>query len=534
MTRSRADPFTTEVIRHALMSAAEEMSLVVMRSARSPLLRETGDLSSALTDAQGRTIAQGRDLPVHLGVMNYTVTEFLKVVDGERLEPGDIWLVNLPEVGGNHLPDVKAVRPIFHEGKLAAFAISLAHWADIGGAAPGSYYATATDIWQDGVRIPPTRLFADDKPLQDKINLIMANVRGAEEREGDLLAQAAATRAGENRLQDIFAKHGMGTFLAAIEGQLDQSEQQTRDLLASLPDGTFLGADRLDNVGPDGAHVAVRIELTIDGDSATFDFSKTDDAIEAPMNSSPYLTAAVVCYMIKALAGEQIYNNAGVFRPLRIITRPGSLLEPGPSAPVSGGTTETTQRVADAIIKALSTALPRQMSAGGCGSAGIMVFSGRGGDGKWWTCYESHAGGEGARAGRDGHSVTRTNVGNIMNTPVETIETEFPIRVVRQQVRKGSGGAGKHRGGDGLTREYLIMAEDVQFTAMVERNVVAPFGLFGGHPGQPFQITLLKEGGESRALSGKGNYRLRNGDTVLVETAGGGGFGEVAAGNRNS
>ena len=530
MNQNRPDPFTTEVIRHALSSAAEEMSLVVMRSARSPLLRETGDLSSALTDAVGRTIAQGRDLPVHLGVMNYTVTEFLKVVDGGSLRSGDIWLVNLPEVGGNHLPDVKAVRPIFRSGKLAAFAISLAHWADIGGAAPGSFYATATDIWQDGVRIPPTCLFVQDRPQQDRIDLIMANVRGSEEREGDLLAQAAATRAGEMRLQEIFSKHGMETFQAAIEEQLDQSERQTRELIETLPDGTYRGEDLLDNLGLGGEHVAVRVRLVIDGGSAIFDFRETDDAIEAPMNSSPYLTAAAVCYMVKALAQNQIYNNAGVFRPLTILTRPGSLLEPGPSAPVCGGTTETTQRVSDAIIKALSTALPQRMSAGGCGSAGIMIFSGRDTRGKWWTYYESHAGGEGARAERHGHPVTRTNVGNIMNTPVELIETEYPISVNRQQIRMGSGGNGTHRGGDGLVREYEVLADDVQFAAMVERSVVMPFGLFGGRPGQPFQITLLRDGQSPAALPGKGNYKLRRGDKILVETAGGGGFGEAQSG----
>ena len=328
MSCERADPFTTEVIRHALMAAAEEMSLVVTRSARSPLLRETGDLSSALTDAEGRTIAQGRDLPVHLGVMNFTVTEFLKIVDREQLRPGDIWFLNVPEVGGNHLPDVKALRPIFHGGELAAFSISLAHWADIGGAAPGSYYATATDIWQDGVRIPPTRLFAGDRPLQDRIDLIMANVRGAEEREGDLLAQAAATRAAEGRLQEIFAKHGIDTFQTAITEQLDQSERQTRHVLEQLPDGKFFGEDQLDNIGPDGKHVTVRVKITLSGDTATFDFSKTDDAIEAPLNASPYLAAAAVCYMVKALAREQIFNNAGVFRPLNIVTRPGHYSSP--------------------------------------------------------------------------------------------------------------------------------------------------------------------------------------------------------------
>jgi N-methylhydantoinase B len=525
--RNRPDPFTIEVIRHALVSAAEEMSLVVARSARSPLLRETGDLSSALTDGEGRTIAQGRDMPVHLGVMNFTVKEFLKRVDRAVLRPGDMWVLNLPEVGGNHLPDVKVIRPIFHDGELAAFAVSLAHWVDIGGAMPGSYYAAASDIWQEGVRIPPTRLFADDKPVQDKIDLIMANVRGADEREGDLLAQAASTRAAEVRMREIFAEHGLATFRAAIEEQLDQSERQTRRLLRGLPQGTFHGEDELDNRGPNGERVRVRVDVTIREDSATFDFSRTDDAIEAPMNASPFLTAAAVCYMVKALAGEQIFNNDGVFRPLEIITRPGSLLQPGPYVPVVGGTTEVTQRCTDAIIKSLADAIPERLTAGGSATSGIMIFSGRRPDGQWWTYYESHAGGEGARAERDGHPVVRTNVGNIMNTPVETIETAFPIRVVRQQLRRGSGGAGRHRGGDGMIREYRMLSDHVEFTTMVERGEVAPYALAGGGAGTPFRVTLLHEGDPPKQVSGKGNYHLRRGDTVLVETAGGGGYGKA-------
>ena len=204
------DPITLEVIRHALSATAEEMSLVVMRSARSPLLREAGDLSSALTDADGHLIAQGRDIPMHMGVMSFTVREFLKRVPRERLEPGDVWFLNLPEVGGNHLPDVKAIRPIFVDGAIVAFAASLAHWADIGGAVPGSYVAGATDAWQEGLRIPPFRLFTAAGPDREKLDMICANVRGADEREGDILAQVAASRAADERVQHICAEHGAG------------------------------------------------------------------------------------------------------------------------------------------------------------------------------------------------------------------------------------------------------------------------------------------------------------------------------------
>jgi N-methylhydantoinase B len=239
---SRAiDPVTLEVIRGALTAAAEEMSLVVMRSARSPLLREAGDLSSALTDAAGEMIAQGRDIPMHLGVMCFTVKEFLKLVPRAALAPGDVWFLNLPEIGGNHLPDVKAIRPVFAEGELFAFAVSLAHWADIGGAAPGSYYAGATDIWQEGLRIAPTRLFTASGADDEKLQLVLANVRGAVERDGDIHAQMAATLVAERRLGELVGEHGRDVVKAAMAELQDRSEQQMRAAIRALPRGVFEG-----------------------------------------------------------------------------------------------------------------------------------------------------------------------------------------------------------------------------------------------------------------------------------------------------
>jgi N-methylhydantoinase B len=232
---SAIDPFTVEVIRHALTSAAEEMSLVVMRSARSPLLREAGDLSSAITDATGELVAQGHDVPIHLGVMSFTVKAFLERVPAARLRAGDVWILNLPEVGGNHLPDVKVIRPIFAEGRLVAFSAQLAHWADIGGAAPGSYYAAARDAWMEGLRIPPTRIFLDDQPEAEKIALILANVRGPGEREGDLMAQVAAARVADSRITEIAARHGVEALVAAMGILHARSEAQMREAIGAFP-----------------------------------------------------------------------------------------------------------------------------------------------------------------------------------------------------------------------------------------------------------------------------------------------------------
>ncbi len=523
---AEVDPVTLEVIRHALTATAEEMSLVVMRSARSPLLREAGDLSSALTDADGHLIAQGRDIPMHMGVMCFTVREFLKRVPRERLAPGDAWFLNLPEVGGNHLPDVKAIRPIFVEGEIVGFAVSLAHWADIGGAVPGSYVAGATDAWQEGLRIPPFRLYTAAGPDREKLDMICANVRGAEEREGDILAQVAAGRAAEIRVHQIVAEHGRSTVMAAIAAIHDRAEAQMREALAAIPDGIYTGEDWLDDDAAGGSPVAVRVRVTIAGDRARFDFSDTDDAARGPVNTTPFVAAASVFYVVKALFGTDIPPSSGCYRPLEIVTRPGSLLDPGPESPVVGGNHETSQRIADAVFRALEATGPERLSAGGPTTSGLILFGGRRADGTWTTLYEVHGGGEGARHDRDGAPVVRVHMSNVMNTPAEVVEAEFPIRIECQRLRQESGGAGRQRGGDGLRREYRVLVDDMSVTSMFERRVVPPYGLQGGEDGALFRVTIVRADGSRSDMPGKANLRLGKDDVVIVESCGGGGYGQ--------
>ena len=526
--RANVDPVTLEVIRNALTAIAEEMSLVIMRAARSPLLREAGDLSSAVTDADGHLVAQGRDVPMHLGVMSFTVREFLKRVPRERLSPGDVWFLNLPEVGGNHLPDVKAIRPIFIEGTIRAFAVNLAHWADIGGAIPGSYVPHATDAWQEGLRISPLRLFTAAGPDREKLDFILANVRGAPEREGDILAQMASTRAAEFRLNQLFAEYGTNTVVAAIAAIHDRAEAQMRAAIAQVPDGIYTGEDWLDDDGSGRERIAIRVKIQINGDEATFDFSASDDAVPGPVNTTPFITAASVFYAAKALLGPDIQPSGGCYRPLKIVTRPGSLLDPGAEKPVVGGNHETAQRVADAIFLALEPALPGRATAGGPTTSGLLLFGGRRADGVWTTLYEVHGGGEGARTDRDGMPVIRVHLSNVMNTPAEVIESEYPIRIEAQKLRRGSGGRGRHCGGEGLHREYRIMCPDMSVTSMFERRLIPPYGLHGGEPGAPFRVTITHADGRAEEMPGKINVRLNVGDLVTVESCGGGGYGAPA------
>jgi N-methylhydantoinase B len=519
------DPVTLEVIRNALIAAAEEMSMVVMRAARSPLLREAGDLSSAITDADGFLVAQGRDVPMHMGVMSFTVREFLKRVPKQQLAPGDVWFLNLPEIGGNHLPDVKAIRPIFLAGAIGAFSVSLAHWADIGGAVPGSYVANATDAWQEGLRIPPLRIFNANGSDPEKLDLILANVRGAQERKGDILAQMAATRAADERLQQLAREHGCSTVIAAMEAIHDRAEAQMRAAIADIPDGTYRGEDWLDDDAAGGEPMAIRAEVTINGEEATFDFTKSADAARGPLNTTPFITAASVFYVMKTLFGPDIQPSGGCYRPFKIVTRPGSVLDPGTERPVVGGNHETSQRIADAVFRAFETVVPERLSAGGPTTSGLVLFGGRRSDGVWTTLYETHGGGEGARIDRDGASVIRVHMSNVMNTPAEVIEAEYPIRIDCQRLRVNSGGAGRHRGGEGLHRVYRVLCEDMSVTTMYERRVVPPYGLKGGKPGMPFKVTVEENSGRQYDLPGKANIRLGPHDIVIVDSCGGGGYG---------
>ena len=523
--RRKLSPVTVEVVRNALYAIAEEMSVIVMRSARSPLLKEAGDLSSALTDAEGRLIAQGRDIPIHMGVMGFTVKEFLKRVPASTLREGDVWFLNVPEVGGNHLPDVKAIRPIFLEGKLFAFAVSLAHWGDIGGAWAGSYFAAATETWQEGVRIPPLRLCTADGIDEEKRDFLLANLRGPAEREGDLLAQIAATRAAEGRLTRLCEEHGAATIRAALDRLDDLSEAQMREAIAGLPDGIYEGEDFLDDDGPGGKPAAVRVRIEIAGDRASFDFSGTDDAVAGPLNTTPFVAMAAVYYAIKAVAGPEIQPNGGCYRALDVRTRPGSILDPGIDKPVVGGNHETSQRAVDAIMRAFAQAVPERLTAGGSTTAGLLIFGGTRRDGATGTFYETHGGGEGARTDRNGVPVVRVHLTNTMNTPAEIVEAEYMIRVDEQRLRPGSGGKGRHRGGEGMIRSYTVLADGLTLTTMFERRVVPPYGLMGGEAGAPFRVTLHRAAGGSRELSGKENLTLAMGDRVVMETSGGGGYG---------
>ncbi|SJZ82334.1 N-methylhydantoinase B [Enhydrobacter aerosaccus] len=527
---SRLDPFVIEVVRHGLSAAAEEMSLVMTRSARSPLLREAGDLSSAITDGAGGLVGQGRDIPIHLGAMSYTIPELLKVYPAATMREGDAIIYNVGALGGNHLNDVKVARPVFVGGNLVAFAVSLAHWPDVGGTWPGSYLSQAVDTYQEAIRIPPmpiVRAGQLDKPVLD---FILANVRDPVSCEGDLLAQIAATAAGERRIQEMCAQFGVEAFEAMMARLHDLSEAEMRAAITELPDGIYEGEDFLDDGGPNGEPARIHVRIEIRGDEATFDLSGSSDRVANFCNTTPFIAASAVVYAARIMSGREMQQNAGALRPVTVITRPGSILDPGWRAAVAAGNHETSMRIVDAVFRAMENVIPERLSAGGPATSGLLAFAEPMPDQSWRMLYEVHGGGEGARHDRDGCPATRVHLTNTSNTPTEVIEANYAIRVERQAIRRGSGGAGRHRGGDGVIRSYRVLAPTMWLTSCVERSVMPTYGLKGGEPGLPFRITLERDGKVER-ISGKTNMLLKAGDLVTLEGCGGGGFGApVSAG----
>ena len=522
---SAVDPVTLEVVRNAVYAIAEEMRVVVMRSARSPLLKEAGDLSCVLTDAEGRLIAQGTlDIPIHLGVMCFTVKEFLKRIPAERLRDGDVFFTNSPSIGGNHLPDVKAIKPIFFEDQLVAFAVNLSHWPDVGGALPGSCVPWATDLIQEGLHIPPLRLFDASGPIEETLGFLLANVRNPVERKGDLYAQRAADEIAGRRLHELFARSGVATVTACWERMMEESDQQMRAAIAAVPDGVYEAEDFLDDDGLGDQPVRIHVSVTVRGDELSFDFDGSDRRVRGPLNTTYFVTCSAVYYTCKALLGPDVPPNDGCYRALSVRVPPGTLLDPPPDSPLVAGNHETSQRIVDALFKALATALPDRVTAGGITTGGVVILTGKRTDAVPFVLYEVHGGGEGASGWRDGLSATRVHTANTMNTPVEALELEYPLVVERHELRERSAGPGRYRGGLGFRRVYRVRTPDAQLTTIVERCRIPPWGLAGGSDGQPSRITLDRDGALLE-LRGKATHQLHAGDVVSIETAGGGGYG---------
>jgi len=528
-----SDLVTFEVIKNALGYAAEEMGIAVRNAAYSPNIKERLDHSCALFDRAGRLIAQAEHIPVHLGSLPWGLRRTLEIIERqpEGMREREMWVVNDPYVAGTHLNDVTLVRPIFYAKRLVAYAANKAHHADVGGAVPGSMPVDAADLYGEGLIVPPMRLVRDDAVCDEVVELFRANSRTPEARSGDLRAQIAGNYTGERRIRELCDRYGVEIFEAASARALDESESRMRAALRALGDGIFEAADDLED--PDGkpcVRIALRMELR-DG-SARLDYAGTAPQVEYPLNAVLGVTLSGVHYALRVVTDWTIPMNEGCFRPVEVVVPPGSLLNPRRPAPVSGGNVETSMRNADVVLAALARAAPERVPASSGGTMSNVMLGGTTSDGRTWAFYETNGCGMGARPNADGIDAIHVHMTNTLNTPIEAVEREFPLRVVRYEIAEGTGGAGRRRGGNGLIRAIELVDGRARATLLADRHTRRPPGAQGGRPGACGRHTLTRDGVET-PLPAKTSLTLRPGDVLTIQTPGGGGFGAPGDGARD-
>lgn len=517
------DPILLEVFKNRFASIAEEMGMVLRRTAYSPNIKERLDFSCAIFDSEGRMIAQAAHIPVHLGAMPISVASAIQEFD---FVPGDVAILNDPFRGGSHLPDITIISPVFIQEtreELLGFVASRAHHADVGGMVPGSM-PLARELFQEGVIIPPLKLVEAGQMNQSLLQLLLANVRTPEERAGDLRAQLAANHKGIDRIKEMTGRYGRGTVNHYMAALLEYAERMTRNLIAELPDGEYRFEDFMDGDGQEPEAVKIGVTVNIDGNEALVDFSDSAAQVAGSINTVYAVTASAVYYVFRALIGLDIPANSGCMVPIQVIAPEGTVVNARPPAAVAGGNVETSQRIVDVLLGALAQASPERVPAASQGTMNNLMIGG------WdpqrrrpFTYYETIGGGMGAGPHAPGADAIQCHMTNTLNTPVEALEYAYPFRVRRYEVRHGSGGAGRQAGGNGIRRE-LELLHKAQVTLLTERRRFRPYGLLGGAPGQPGQNLLIRDG-QPAALPGKTTLSGRAGDILRIETPGGGGYG---------
>jgi N-methylhydantoinase B len=517
--KNKFDPTTLEIYRALYTSVAEEMGIALRRTAFSPNIKERRDYSCAVFDARGRVIAQGDHMPVHLGSMPMAVAAALDVVE---FAPGDVVAVNDPFAGGTHLPDVTLVMPVVIKAtRILFYVANRAHHADIGGATPGSM-GLATDIYGEGIRIPPIRLVRSGAVDRDTMRLLLANVRGNVERRGDFDAQIGSLKTGATRLLEIVERRGEREATEYAAQLIDYSARLMRHTISSIPDGVYEAEDALDDDGVDDGPVSIRVRITVKGERAIVDFSGSASQVIGAINAVAAITVSAVSYVFRCLVGGEVPASAGLMQPIEVIAPQGTVVNANPPASVAGGNVETSQRIVDVLFKALSQALPDRIPAASQGTMNNLTIGGidtRSGRGQEFSYYETVAGGMGARPSLDGMSGVHTHMTNSLNTPAEALEYAYPLRVREYRLRRGSGGDGKRRGGDGVVREIETIVP-ARMSLLADRRKRGPYGLYGGAEGAPGRNQI-----NSESIAAKGSHELKAGDRIRIETPGGGGWG---------
>jgi N-methylhydantoinase B len=553
------DPVELEIFKSLFHSIAEEMGAALRRTAFSPNIKERRDYSCAVFDGAGEVVAMGDHMPVHLGSMPMSVRA---AVEKLTLNAGDVAILNDPFCGGTHLPDITLVAPVFlgdknllsgkksassksfknsrpvakssRTPKPAFYVAARAHHADVGGTYAGSM-GICTEIYQEGIRIPPIKLIAGGKLQDDVFRLLLNNVRTPEEREGDLNAQIAACHTGATRLLDIVERYGLPKVQRMLGELQEYSEKLMRAFLSKVPHGRYEAEDFLDDDGAGSGPVRIAVALVFQAASAgkplvTVDFTGSSPQVAGSINAVDAITYSACFYVFRCLLQEDVPAAAGLMRPVRMIAPAGTIVNARPPAAVAGGNVETSQRIVDVLLRALAQAMPDRVPAGSSGTMNNLTIGGideR--TGEPFAYYETIAGGMGARPDRDGVSGVHTHMTNSLNTPAEALEYAYPLRVTQYSLRKGSGGAGKFRGGDGIVREVELLT-DSQVTLLADRRSRGPYGLNGGADGAAGKTEIVQSDGTREILPGKTSVRLKKGERIRIESPGGGGWGDAKIG----
>jgi len=534
------DPIQLEIFKHMFAAIPEEMGVVLRKTSYSPNIKERRDFSCALFNSEGTMIAQAAHIPVHLGSMPLSVNAAVNAF--KNLSPGDVIILNDPYQGGTHLPDITLVSPVFLPSKqpgpngakphLFGFVASRAHHADIGGMTPGSM-PVATEIFQEGLIIPPVHLVKQGIIVKEILDIILANVRTPQERSGDIMAQLASNQRGIKRLVELVDQYGIEVVSKYMIQLVEYTERLTRLLISDIPDGEFSFTDFMDDDGISETPIPIKVSIIIHGDSATVDFTGSAPQQKGSVNAVYAITLSAVYYVFRCLLGLDVPNNSGCLAPIRVIAPQGTIVNALPPAPVAGGNVETSQRIVDVLLGALSKARSDkstkskfiEIPAASQGTMNNLTIGGY--DPKRqesFAYYETIGGGMGAWLGKDGPSALHSHMTNTLNTPIEALEFSYPLRVLRYEIRCNSGGKGKFRGGDGIQRDIQALV-DSQITLLTERRRFPPYGLAGGEPGLCGENILINEETEID-LPSKGMFKLKCGDVISIRTPGGGGYGK--------
>jgi N-methylhydantoinase B len=523
----KIDIITLSVIQKALENIADEMGVVLRRASFSPNCKERLDFSCAIFDRNADLLAQAEHIPVHLGAMFSSTLSILEEFPIDNLNEGDIIILNSPFTGGTHLPDVTFLMPVFINGDLTFFVSNRAHHADIGGSTPGSMPGVSRELFEEGLIIPPVKLYDRGTEIKDVMNFILANVRVKKERLGDFRAQRAALLRGQDRLIELSEKYTKDFLVKTCQKLKNLSERAFKEQLSAFPNGIFQFEDFLDSNGITDQHVKICVTIVKNNGKINVSFIGTDPQQAGNVNAPKSVVYSCVYYVFRALTDPSIMTNAGLFKNIDIDIPEESLLDPKPPAAVSSGNVETSQRIVDVLLGALNQALPELIPAASQGTMNNITIGGFDSNGKQWTYYETIGGGVGAGKTYKGISGIHTHMTNTLNTPIEALELAYPLRVMNYSFRDNSGGIGENRGGNGIIRSIKCLV-DSTISLQTERRELSPFGLNGGGPGTKGRNKKILINGDVCNLPGRSITEFLANETLIIETPGGGGYGKSA------